>query len=75
MKESKSAVRDGDDDSVEEEWYPGKMIGLEKKGGEWYPGKMLGRKKNKYNDDYDLLCQAYPLKWKNTEQLTLAIAT
>jgi hypothetical protein len=63
------------DHHLEEEWYPGKMIGLEKKEGDWYPGKMLGRKKSKYNDDDDLQCLVYPLIWENTDQLILALET
>lgn len=65
-----------DSSSSEEEWYPGKMLGLEKQEGEWYPGKILGRrKKNKNVDDNDMMNEEYPLIWKNVDQLTLTIPT
>lgn len=57
----------------EDEWYPGKMIGLERQEGEWYPGKMLGRKKNRRAEN-ELIYQEYPLAWKNIDQLTVELS-
>ena len=70
-----SGVND-ENGSDESEWYPGKMLGLEKQdSGEWYPGKILGRKKYKHVDDDGFLYEEYPLIWKNIYQLTLALST
>lgn len=58
----------------DEDWYPGKILGLGKADGDWFPGKMLGRKRNKDIDDRELSCSEFPLIWDSIEQLVGALA-
>jgi len=60
---------------VADDWYPGKMLGLEKGDGDWYPGKLLGRKKESDEDDDNFMCGDFPLSWESTEGLLHALVT
>jgi hypothetical protein len=60
-------------DRERDEWYPGKMLGLERVDGDWYPGKILGRKRSSGGKDDDFMSCSFPLSWESPADLVAAV--